>query len=94
MQPVQSHSDSSIWPSIALVTHKMPLDLDIQKDLHEAFRLLYDDEEDFNFDADWDEDDDAIRLPEEEEAQVEPEIRSTKYSKVCTHASFPAHNSS
>lgn len=64
----------------------MSIDLDVQKDLHEAFRLLYDDEEDFDFEADSDEDRDATQLPGEEETRLEPEIRSTKYSKVSPSA--------
>lgn len=64
----------------------MSIDLDVQKDLHEAFRLLYDDEEDFDFEADSDEDGDATQLPGEEETRLEPEIRSTKYSKVSPSA--------
>jgi hypothetical protein len=60
----------------------MSLDLDLQKDLHEAFRLLYDDEEDLDFDADWDEDEDDVQVPMNNTPPAEVEIPSTKYSKV------------
>lgn len=60
----------------------MSLDLDLQKDLHEAFRLLYDDEEDLDFDADWDEDEDDIQVPMNDAPPAEVEIPSSKYSKV------------
>jgi hypothetical protein len=60
----------------------MSLDFDLQKDLHEAFRLLYDDEEDLDFDADWDEDEDDVPMPMNDAPSAEVEIPSTKYSKV------------
>jgi hypothetical protein len=60
----------------------MSLDLDLQKDLHEAFRLLYDDEKDLDFDADWDEDEDDFHVPMNDAPPAEVEIPSTKYSKV------------
>jgi hypothetical protein len=60
----------------------MSLDLDLQKDLHEAFRLLYDDEEDLDFDADWDEDKDDVQLPANNARPADVEVRSTKCSKV------------
>jgi hypothetical protein len=60
----------------------MSLDLDLQRDLHEAFRLLYEDEDDF--DADWADDDAesdtgiAIGHQPAEEAS----LGSSKYSRV------------
>jgi len=61
----------------------MSLDLDLQSDLHEAFRLLYEDEDDF--DADWTEEDsetEASNIIAIDQSSGEASLGSSKYSKV------------
>jgi hypothetical protein len=74
----------------------MSIDLELQKDLHAAFQLLYDDEDDLDFEADWkdhdDEDEELENVELEdiptviqtsfEQSDKTPELRSTRYSKV------------
>ena len=61
----------------------MSLELELQSDLHEAFRLLYEDEDDF--DADWFDDDteaDASTVVKIDQPVEKASLGSSKYSKV------------